>query len=267
MEEWWISTVGVQKWCPQPRPWQSLRPQSKLMQSTAVLNFAKSKNMGKKKEACIPFLAGFSFACSPPGSLPFAFQWLLQQGGMENISHLHFSQTFNSAVVGGHMQKERLDFSLSGSGRNRLQISLWKPPEYGCCPQGHWAVFSLDRGYGAAQTAQRHRGTHLSHSHTSLQLGICPHMFITYRAYTTQFNFVDYSSSLFVDSSTQLIQEWVFVKARPGARWRNATKIEFCSLQLLPKVPSYQWKWERSAKVTHPTPARDGGSWDTGWTL
>lgn len=95
----------------------------------------------------------------------------------------------------------------AGSGRNRLQISLWKPPEYGCCPQGHWAVFSLDGGYGAAQTAQRHRGTHLSHSHTSLQLGICPHMFITYRAYTTQFNFVDYSSSLFVDSSTQLIQE------------------------------------------------------------
>lgn len=145
MEEWWISTVGVQKWCPQPRPWQSLRPQSKLMQSTAVLNFAKSKNMGeKKKKACIPFLAGFSFACSPPGSLPFAFQWLLQQGGMENISHLHFSQTFNIAVVGGYMQKGR-DWILvsAGSGRNRLQISLWKPPEYGCVPRAMVCALQL----------------------------------------------------------------------------------------------------------------------------
>lgn len=56
-------------------------------------------------------------------------------------------------------------------------------------------VFSSCRGYRAAQQAQRHRGTHSSHSYATLQLGICPLMFITYRAYTTQFNFVDCSAN------------------------------------------------------------------------
>lgn len=127
--------------------------------------------------------------------------------GMENISHLHFSQTFNSAVVGGHMQKERLDFSLCRLRNKQASDLALEASRTRLLSPRPRAVFSLDRGYGAAQTAQRHRGTHLSHSHTSLQLGICPHMFITCRAYTTQFNFVDYSSSLFVDSSTQLIQD------------------------------------------------------------
>lgn len=34
----------------------------------------KHEGEKKRKKACIPFLAGFSFACSPSGSLPFAFQ-------------------------------------------------------------------------------------------------------------------------------------------------------------------------------------------------
>lgn len=119
---------------------------------------------------------------------------LLQQGGMENISHLHFCQTFNSTVVGGHMQKGR-DWILvsAGSGRNRLQMCLWSLQNTLLSP-GPWpVVFSSYRGHGAAQQAQRHRGTHSNHSHKSLQLGICPLMFITYTANTTQFNFVDYS--------------------------------------------------------------------------
>lgn len=107
------------------------------MQSTAVLNFAKSKNM--KKKGMYP-ISGRTLICLFSSwltaiCLPVT---LLQQGGMENISHLHFSQTFHSAVVGGHMQKGR-DWILvsEGSGRNRLQTSLWKPPEYDCCPRGH----------------------------------------------------------------------------------------------------------------------------------
>lgn len=105
------------------------------MQSTAVLNFAKSKNM--KKKGMYP-ISGRTLICLFSSwltaiCLPVT---LLQQGGMENISHLHFSQTFHSAVVGGHMQKGR-DWILvsEGSGRNRLQTSLWKPPEYDCCPR------------------------------------------------------------------------------------------------------------------------------------
>lgn len=93
------------------------------------------------------------------------------------------------------MQKGR-DWILvsEGSGRNRLQTSLWKPPECGCCPQDHglWSSAWME-GCGAAQPAQSHRGTPTSHSHVSLRLGICPLMFINYRAYTTRFNFVDYS--------------------------------------------------------------------------
>lgn len=50
-----------------------LRPQSKLMQPTAVLNFATIIII--KKNACIPFLAWFSITCCSPGSLPFASQW------------------------------------------------------------------------------------------------------------------------------------------------------------------------------------------------
>lgn len=228
MEEWWISTVGAQKWCPQPRPWQSLRPQSKLMQSTAVLNFAKSKNM-KEKKACIPFLAGFSFACSPPGSLPFAFQWLLQ-GGMENISHLHFSQTFNSAVVGGHMQKGR-DWILvsAGSGRNRLQISLWKPPEHSCCPQCH----------GLSSSAQMEGMELLSQHKDTVVLtrvtATCPWGWESVPSCLWPTGHILHISTLLTALQTQLIQYWAFVKDQPGVQWGNTTKIEFCSLQLLPK--------------------------------
>jgi len=82
------------------------------MQSTAVLNFAKTKNI--RKTLVYP-ISGVILICLFSSWLTaISLQvTLLQQAGMENISHLYFSQIFNSTVTGEHAQQVRGWISVS----------------------------------------------------------------------------------------------------------------------------------------------------------
>lgn len=152
-EEWWISTVGVQKWCPQPRLWQSVRPQSKLMQPTAVLNFATIIIIKKMPVSHFwpgsQLLVALLAHCHLPPSDPV----ITRRHG----KHLYFSQIFNSTVVGKHAQKVRdLVLVSAGWGRHRLQISFMprSPPRICLVSLGLWpADFSIYIRYRASKQA------------------------------------------------------------------------------------------------------------------
>lgn len=210
MEEWWISTVGVQKWCPQPRPWQSLRPQRKLMQSTAVLNFAKSKNMKEKKKRVSHFwqdshlLVLLLACCHLPSSDSYKEAWKtsLISTSPRPLIVQWFGDTCRKGEIGfsSLQAQEETDFrSLFGSLQNTAAV----PRAMVCALQLRWRVWSRSAS-----------------TDTVALTGVtatCPRGWESVPSCLWPTEHILHISTLLTTLQTLLIQYWVFVKDQPGA--------------------------------------------------